>query len=849
MPQITAFYSFSFALALTFSLISCTANTPETASFPPKEVVSAQTPNPNVKSDKNASLAHQVNLFLNFKGNSLLQDFALQQTQDICLPELKSIETVLTLPENLSEESAFQLKAQGMRVEGPVVKINTKVNIIAELSSIEALIKGLEVIVPNLPQGKIKAVSHLNNAQGNSMGSLNYEFDLLEKDEHVYVSFQTTQAERTPNGCTSLTVNLTGARLISTSGGLLEAVEKLPVKENAPPQTSVPGSKPALPARMHLDFPSKYLTALGETQQLNLVLFDASGQKISLDAYELEWFSSRPQDISVDEKGLVTARVGLGYAEIGVRILGFDLEEKALFDISDPSFFSKSSKKRGSGTSSSSNQPGSDTSSAPDYGFLSRNFNLWTGSNTNKAVYKVSQLGEVSLIADTSTTLPDFSEGQAGGILSTGDKIYAFFKVNGDTEWHLYTIDFFTGEATLLKAFDNPAVNPGGGAPYQGDVYFIASTNAEGNELWKTDGTPEGTVLVKDIDTSGDGLAINGSSGMVIYNDFLYFAANNGSDGVELWKTDGSTNGTVQVANINAAAASSEPRELQVVGDYLYLFANNGSNNGVMYELDHTDTLRTVINESNVSIQGSELLGQKFYFHTGSTHNSAQIHVWDQAGKTLNSITAVDPATHQCVFLGNLSGKIYFLAQNTQTNNVDLYSTQGSNETTQIESNVITDHSATDLQGGAQQLNNKIYVSFKVNNNADSQMYLLDASGFRDVSNHFTDQISGGSGSYEYAFFGDNKADISSYNADRIYMTLMDAGNQKHTYFYSEGTAESTVKLGETVDFITAQNSGNYATIASVFGFTYHMYYSNMELPSYGLPINTDKVYFTLGFQ
>jgi hypothetical protein len=280
MVQITRFYSVSFALALSFSLISCTANnTPEMTPLSPKEAVSVQTPAPNLNSSQDSSLEDRVSLSLIFKGSALLQDFALQQTQDICLPELKSIETILTLPESLSEEAAFQLKAQGMKVEGAVVKINTKMNVLAELSSVEVLIKGLEVIVPDLPQGKIKAESHLNNTQGNSMGSLNYEFDLLEKNEQVQVFFQTSQPELTPNGCTSLTANLTGANLISTSGGLLEGVVA-PVKEN-PKSSSKPVPAPLMPARLQLEFSSKYLTALGETQQLKLALFDKLGRTVS----------------------------------------------------------------------------------------------------------------------------------------------------------------------------------------------------------------------------------------------------------------------------------------------------------------------------------------------------------------------------------------------------------------------------------------------------------------------------------------------------------------------------------------------------------------------------------------
>ena len=92
-----------------------------------------------------------------------------------------------------------------------------------------------------------------------------------------------------------------------------------------------------------------------------------------------------------------------------------------------------------------------------------------------------------------------------------------------------------TGSKPVLKA----ALN--------GMVYFVADDGVHGNELWRTDGTEGGTSIVKDINPGGNSSFI---SELIVFNGILLFPAGDTEHGMELWKSNGTEAGTVLVADI-----------------------------------------------------------------------------------------------------------------------------------------------------------------------------------------------------------------------------------------------------------------------------------------------------------
>ena len=134
-------------------------------------------------------------------------------------------------------------------------------------------------------------------------------------------------------------------------------------------------------------------------------------------------------------------------------------------------------------------------------------------------------------------------------------------------------------------------------ANVNGTFFFIANDGSHGVELWKSDGTPTGTVMVKDIWPGSsscfqDPPSYSQTPPLLTNMDgTLYFAANDGSNGAELWKSDGTLTGTVMVTDINPGAAGSRPwvgLSLAPVNNTLFFNADDGTFGHELWKTDGT---------------------------------------------------------------------------------------------------------------------------------------------------------------------------------------------------------------------------------------------------------------------
>jgi ELWxxDGT repeat protein len=105
-----------------------------------------------------------------------------------------------------------------------------------------------------------------------------------------------------------------------------------------------------------------------------------------------------------------------------------------------------------------------------------------------------------------------------------------------------------------------------------GRVFFAGFEPGHGDELWSTDGTPEGTARLLDI---APGLLGSYPRGLTVWNGRLWFRARDAVHGMELWTTDGTAEGTRLVQDIAPGPSWSYPAEMIATEEALYFTADD----------------------------------------------------------------------------------------------------------------------------------------------------------------------------------------------------------------------------------------------------------------------------------
>ncbi|MEO6328523.1 MAG: T9SS type A sorting domain-containing protein [Ginsengibacter sp.] len=144
---------------------------------------------------------------------------------------------------------------------------------------------------------------------------------------------------------------------------------------------------------------------------------------------------------------------------------------------------------------------------------------------------------------------------------------------------------------------------------YNGKIFFQADNGTDGTELYITNGTVGGTSMVKNINPTGD--ALGGNFTWFYSQSGMYFAATNGTDGNELWKSDGTSGGTNMVTDLNPTG-DSNPEFMMLLGTQLLFTADDGDNvNGDrdLYKLDGIFTpLPINLSEFTVKLSAADAL-------------------------------------------------------------------------------------------------------------------------------------------------------------------------------------------------------------------------------------------------
>lgn len=213
---------------------------------------------------------------------------------------------------------------------------------------------------------------------------------------------------------------------------------------------------------------------------------------------------------------------------------------------------------------------------------------------------------------------------------------------------------------------------------YNNEIYFIATSSSTGRELWKTDGTSAGTIIVKDINPNTADARIGD---LIVYNNKLFFTANDGVNGDELWMSDGTATGTTMVKNIATGATNSTPRDFITFNNKLYFTANDGNTGRELWVSDGTIAGTYLINDLNDGNNGSHpseliVFNNNLIFSAITTSLGREL-VKMNASENITSLGDINTSgDSNPENLAIYDGNLYFTAGNT-TNGQELYKTNG----------------------------------------------------------------------------------------------------------------------------------------------------------------------------
>ncbi|MFM9073267.1 MAG: ELWxxDGT repeat protein, partial [Cyanobium sp.] len=151
---------------------------------------------------------------------------------------------------------------------------------------------------------------------------------------------------------------------------------------------------------------------------------------------------------------------------------------------------------------------------------------------------------------------------------------YFYFTIPGS---RVHSLDLWRSDGTVAGTVPITAVSTASFAVANvgTNLFYTSSDDIHGAELWFTDGSIAGTRFVKDISPGVAGSTSSGGSGpgRAVIGNTLYFRADDSSHGEELWKSDGTSAGTVLVADIIPGAGGSGLYWFAAAGNTVYFSA------------------------------------------------------------------------------------------------------------------------------------------------------------------------------------------------------------------------------------------------------------------------------------
>ena len=333
------------------------------------------------------------------------------------------------------------------------------------------------------------------------------------------------------------------------------------------------------------------------------------------------------------------------------------------------------------------------------------------------------------MVADLKTGAPDtLRASNPHSFQAIGDTLY-FVASHFETGQELWK--WSGGEASLVKN-----ITGGSGDSTLDGIFDLGNGTVlvriirhwGAVELWRTDGTPDGTSLVKTIGALNKPVPPRATA---VFQNKLYFAGDDGVNGAELWVSDGTADGTQMLLNLDGTAASSNISALAVFQDRLLIFA--GSN---MWSSDGTAAGTTQVATPGFVSRTAQAGPVLFLIAHNTGTTGRELWKTDGTGAGTQLLADIAPGTESGIKWSAMavSGNTLYFTAAADGAGSDLWKSDGTSAGTQFVTTLASQTTGDDLVVTGALLHISVSDTLWRSDGTAAGTTLLESSGVRTFS-------------------------------------------------------------------------------------------------------------------